>query len=650
MLTPTSGGVGIGELGATSERRAVPPAYSGKRCYTEGPWKGGCYWYVENEVKKNAIGMEYITNVSEPRVSSFPGAHSIDQLNLGAGGPGDDHNTIEAGIDVAPEMFGGSQKPHFFIYLNNNEYASGGEDCYDCKQFVPYYETKLIPGDTLEPSGAHYRIGVEYWLKKWWFWAGTQWIGYVEPSFWKNEFKKGEAERDYGEVFDNGERPTSQMGNGQPGKSASATLMTAPVVIINENLEETTTLGTKRETRPALYSLGDLNSEKTTWHFGGNGVPDPTPAVVREEGGSNADQWVDYEGTNEALWSALWNGTKWGTGDFGEYGSGFDMARGSNPAIVREEGGSNADQWVYYRGSDGALHVAYWEGKEWKTASFAYLGAYVAEGTSPVVVREKGTGGSDKDQWVYYQGTNGAIWSAFWNGKEWGLGDFGEYGPGWYMAEGTSPSVVREEGGSKADQWVDYEGTNGALWSALWNGKEWGTGDFGVFGSGFYMAPDTNPAAVREPGGSNADQWVYYQGTNGALWSALWNGKEWGTGDFGEYGSGFYMAPDTNPAVVREEGGSNADQWVYYQGTNEALWSALWNGTKWGTGDFGEYGSGYDVMLGASPAVVREEGGSNADQWVYYQGTNGALWSALWNGAKWGTGDFGEYGSGFYMG
>jgi len=55
-------------------------------------------------------------------------------------------------------------------------------------------------------------------------------------------------------------------------------------------------------------------------------------------------------------------------------------------------------------------------------------------------------------------------------------------------------------------------------------------------------------------------------------------------------------------------------------------------------------------MLGASPAVVREEGGSNADQWVYYQGTNGALWSALWNGAKWGTGDFGEYGSGFYMG
>jgi len=114
LLTPTSGGVGIGELGATSERRAVPPAYSGKRCYTEGPWKGGCYWYVENEVKKNAIGMEYITNVSEPRVSSFPGAHSIDQLNLGAGGPGDDHNTIEAGIDVAPEMFGGSQKPHFF--------------------------------------------------------------------------------------------------------------------------------------------------------------------------------------------------------------------------------------------------------------------------------------------------------------------------------------------------------------------------------------------------------------------------------------------------------------------------------------------------------------------------------------------------------
>lgn len=261
---------GLGSLGAENERTAVAPSYGGERCE-----QGGCFWHVQDEVRKRAIGMEYSTDISEPHVSSFPGAHSIDQLNVGAGGENKDFDTIEAGIDVDPTFFGSAQ-PYFFIYLNNNEYHFG-PDCYDC-DFVPYYETKLMPGDALPPSTAHFRIGVEFWAGKWWFWAGAQWIGYVEPSFWNDEFTHGEVERDYGEVFDNEAGPSSQMGNGQPGSSGGATFMTSPLIFINENESETTSLQEEPTvTDSSLYSLGDVNKERTEWHFGGSGVPDPPP-------------------------------------------------------------------------------------------------------------------------------------------------------------------------------------------------------------------------------------------------------------------------------------------------------------------------------------------------------------------------------------
>ena len=283
LQTPTKS-LGASQLALVpGERTAVPPAYNGEKCQI-----GGCYWHVADQVSKSAIGMEYTTTVSEPHVSSFPNAHSVDQLAVSAGGSGHLYNTIEAGIDVDPGMFGGSSKPHFFIYLNNNEY-SGPPDCYDCN-YHSYYEAKIAPGGELPTGATNFRIGVEFWGGDWWIWAGTQWIAYVEPGFWPNDdFTKGELEQNFGEVFDNEATPTSQMGDGEPGSSASATPMTAPIIMITENKEKTTSLSKELITDSALYSLGSVNSGRTEWHFGGSGDPDPPPVVVTEP----SNEWTE---------------------------------------------------------------------------------------------------------------------------------------------------------------------------------------------------------------------------------------------------------------------------------------------------------------------------------------------------------------------
>jgi hypothetical protein len=295
---PTTNGEAdrVRELSLLGKQPVGPSHNSGERCGTVVEYKEYCYWHVQDQVTRKVIGMEYITDISQPELPGLPGIHSLDQLNLGRRKSkrtgeyiGD---TIEAGIGVfhkVPEPKDSSMAswPHFFIYLNNNGYR-GSPDCYECAEFTARLGAKLMPGRALKPSAARFRIGVEYWKGNWWFWAGTEWIGYVNSSFWNKEFTQAEAARDYGEVLDRGPLPTSQMGDGQPGQNPGATLMTAPVIIINEHKAMQTKLherGTSvKVTDRNLYSLGDENREQTEWHFGGSGANEPTSVPLPSQG------------------------------------------------------------------------------------------------------------------------------------------------------------------------------------------------------------------------------------------------------------------------------------------------------------------------------------------------------------------------------
>ena len=321
---PTS--AGVRGLGAPSELSApdapgVAPAGGEPSCEREGgPYhgcgceKGGCFWYAKNEVEKTAVGMEYATNVSGPRVSSFECAgteelcaHSIDQLAMGAGTESNQY-TIETGFDVDRGLFTSSpESPHFFIVVNPDKY--GNASCYidhegedeGCKHFIPAAEAKITPNETVKPSISKITLGVKYLAECfpkatsgcWWIWAGTQWIGYVPASFWGGHFTQGTSEANYGEVFDDEEKPTSEMGDGYPGRYAQATTMSAPLVIINENKEEIPGLH-EEVTNSSLYSIGDVN--ETGWHFGGPGA-DPVPTVTTEESSVTPPSSVELKGS-----------------------------------------------------------------------------------------------------------------------------------------------------------------------------------------------------------------------------------------------------------------------------------------------------------------------------------------------------------------
>ena len=71
----------------------------------------------------------------------------------------------------------------------------------------------------------------------------------------------------------------------------------------------------------------------------------------------------------------------------------------------------------------------------------------------------------------------------------------------------------------------------------------------------------------------------------------------------------------------------NANQFVFWKGTDSNLWEAFWDGSKWN----GPLSLGMGP-LGSQPTAGVDGKGAT---YVYWKGTDGNLWEAFWDGSKW---------------
>ncbi|MBD3399562.1 MAG: T9SS type A sorting domain-containing protein [Candidatus Coatesbacteria bacterium] len=176
----------------------------------------------------------------------------------------------------------------------------------------------------------------------------------------------------------------------------------------------------------------------------------------------------------------------------------------------------------------------------------------------------------------------------------------------------------------------DYEGSNGDLKYAVWNGTSWQIetvdADYSV---GRYSS-----LALDSSGNPHIS---YYDASNGDLKYAVWNGTSWqietldSNGYVGKYTS---LALDSsgNPHIS------------YYDYTNDDLKYAVWNGTSWqietvdADSSVGRYSS-LKVDPSGNPHIS------------YYDNYDDDLKYAVWNGTSWqietvdADGDVGTYAS-----
>ena len=121
------------------------------------------------------------------------------------------------------------------------------------------------------------------------------------------------------------------------------------------------------------------------------------------------------------------------------------------------------------------------------------------------------------------------------------------------------------------------------------------------------------------------DHYVYYVGSDNAIYVWFWNGASWNDDDLGGV-----AAPNSSPSAYT---GPNGNHYVYYVGSDGAIHIWFWNGSQWLNQDLG--GS---VEAGTSPAAYI---GSNGNHYVYYVGSDGAIHIWFWNGSQWLNQDLG---------
>ncbi|XP_059643613.1 protein neprosin-like [Cornus florida] len=170
------------------------------------------------------FGAKASINVWTPRVTD-QFEFSLSQLWVIAGSFGNDLNTIEAGWQVSPELYGDSY-PRFFTYWTTDAYQATG--CYNllCSGFVQT-NNKIAIGAAISPrsyyNGRQFDIGIMIWKDPkhghWWLQFGRGLLVGYWPSYLFSHLRSHASMIQFGGEIVNtrsvgGFHTSTQMGSG----------------------------------------------------------------------------------------------------------------------------------------------------------------------------------------------------------------------------------------------------------------------------------------------------------------------------------------------------------------------------------------------------------------------------------------------------
>ncbi|HTW98860.1 MAG TPA: hypothetical protein VMD59_08795 [Acidimicrobiales bacterium] len=290
---------------------------------------------------------------------------------------------------------------------------------------------------------------------------------------------------------------------------------------------------------------------------------------------------------------------------------------------------STGNQFLFWEGQNGALWYAVYTAAESSWSTSPASPGYSPMGSQPSAVTVDV--GVTEYVYVFWQGTDGNLWYAYGvvsQGSASTATSIGSWsGPNALVGLAplsSSPAVTNVVSGGQAGIDVFWEGSNGNLWSAI------------ISGAGGTLSLQSGPTSIGDgPLGSaptagsdsSGNVYVYWQGSgnNTHVWEAWYDESTatWsGPIDLGAW-TGNTGSP---PSVVVD---SSGDQYIFWQGQNGALWYADWNGSYWS----GAIGVGYSPM-GSAPAATETLAGSPASTsgfTVVWEGANLNMWYATYD-------------------
>lgn len=229
-------------------------------------------------------GAKASINVWTPRVTDAY-EFSLSQIWLISGSFGHDLNTIEAGWQVSPELYGDNY-PRFFTYWTTDAYQATG--CYNllCSGFVQT-NNKIAIGAAISPrssyNGRQFDLGLMIWKDPkhghWWLELGNGLLVGYWPVFLFSHLRSHASMVQFGgEVVNSrssGGHTGTQMGSGHfadEGFEKAAYFRNLQVVDWDNNLLPLSNLHVLAD-HPACYNIrqGKNNVWGTYFYYGGPG-------------------------------------------------------------------------------------------------------------------------------------------------------------------------------------------------------------------------------------------------------------------------------------------------------------------------------------------------------------------------------------------
>ncbi|KEH20177.1 carboxyl-terminal peptidase [Medicago truncatula] len=229
-------------------------------------------------------GAKASINVWVPQVES-PYEFSLSQIWIISGSFGEDLNTIEAGWQVSPELYGDSY-PRFFTYWTTDAYQGTG--CYNllCSGFVQT-SSNIAIGAAISPTstynGGQFDISLMIWKDpkhgNWWLEYGSgNLIGYWPSSLFTHLKDSATMVQFGGEIVNTmstGAHTSTQMGSGhfaEEGFAKAAYFRNMQVVDSDNSLIPLPNLNVVAN-RPNCYNIqeGTNNGWGNYFYYGGPG-------------------------------------------------------------------------------------------------------------------------------------------------------------------------------------------------------------------------------------------------------------------------------------------------------------------------------------------------------------------------------------------
>ncbi|XP_048323696.1 protein neprosin [Ziziphus jujuba] len=237
--------------------------------------------YVEGD---KFYGAKATINVWEPKIQQ-PNEFSLSQIWILGGAFGQDLNSIEAGWQVSPDLYG-DNNTRLFTYWTSDAYQATG--CYNllCSGFIQI-NNEIAMGATIYPvSGFHasqYDINILVWKDpkegNWWMQFGDDYVLGYWPAFLFSYLSDSASMIEWGgEVVNSeseGQHTSTQMGSGHfPGEGfgKASYFRNIQTVDGSNNLRPPKDIGTYTE-QPDCYDVktGKTGDWGNYFYYGGPG-------------------------------------------------------------------------------------------------------------------------------------------------------------------------------------------------------------------------------------------------------------------------------------------------------------------------------------------------------------------------------------------